>query len=278
MERFRVRFARIAGVLALVGASCLPVGCSTVPGNRPPGSWEAAYRPIESAEVDAFVAFALDRATRTFGPPARPVREVRLRRSKKASGARGYRLAEDFSLTECVDPSNGIYVVYLAADPGDPNFYPLLGHECAHLIDPRIYDWYMEGIATVFSEETCRARGLAWGGWRRRFERDDRDPYALSYRMMRELKAAFPIEYPALVSLYAEENPARWARGRRRIEVDGWIASLPAARRGEARAIIARYAKGLRRHAKKPYAFEVPRSDGRPEGRTKSNPGVRLCP
>lgn len=223
--------------------------------SKPPGPWHEAYQPIEDPAADLFVSNVLERATAGFGEPVVPVNQVMLRRSKKTEAAKNYRIGENFSLTECIDATNGVFVIYLAVDPGHGNFFPLLGHECAHLLNPFIFDWYMEGIATEFSERMCAETGREWGDWKRHFQRSRREPYALSYRMMLELKAAFPAEYPRLI-----RHTAQTGKGpdRRHIDIDAWLATLPVDRRETALGIIGEYATALRRAVSAQYYFTVP--------------------
>jgi len=222
---------------------------------KPTGPWHEAYQPINDPESDAFVAQALVKAIGEFGDPAIPVDKVLLRRSRKVPEARHYRLGEDFSLTECVDTTNGVFVIYLAVDPGHRNYFPLLGHECAHLLNPYIFDWYMEGFATLFSEQICEATGREWGDWKRHFERTRREPYGLSYRMMLELQQEFPDEYPSIIRFTAENGTGA---DRRHIDIDAWLATLPPARRAVALDIISSYADVLRKKASEQYYFSPP--------------------
>ena len=230
-------------------------GCMSLSSNTPPGAWHDAYQPIIDPASLSFVSNGLAQASAEFGEPAIPVKQVLLRRSRKTEAARRYRIAEDFSLTQCVDSTNGIFVIYIGVDSDHRNYYALLGHECAHLINPNITDWYMEGIATVFSEEFCESMNVEWGDWRRHFMRSRRDSYALSYRMMLELKESFPAEYSSLV-LYPVSNGkgGEWLR----IDIDAWLASLPEDRRPEALDIIEPYVSVLRKKTNKQYSFEIP--------------------
>lgn len=247
---------RMQCALLLLFLSLALSGCMSLSSGKPPGPWYNAYQPIEDPATDAFLAKALERARAEFGEPVIPIGEIMLRRSKKTQEARRYRIGEDFSLTECVDPTNGTFVIYIGVDPGHSNYYALLAHECVHLLNPNLTDWYMEGIATVFSEQACSALGEEWGGWKRHFLKSKRDPYALSYRMMAELQTAFPDQYPKLVQYTAPNGNglARWQR----IDIDRWIASLPAGRQKEAVEIIDPYASSLRKHTGKLYDFDVP--------------------
>lgn len=241
--------------LLLLFLSLLLTGCAGLMSSRPPGPWHEAYQPIEDAESEKFLSDALRAAVAAFGEPSIPVHRILLRRSRRTEAALRYRIAEDFSLTECIDPTNGVFVVYIGVDPDHSNYHALLAHESVHLLNPYITDWYMEGIATVFSEQYCAGQAKEWGDWKRHFTKSRRDPYALSYRMMLDLQMAFPENYARMVR-YAVSRDAesRWLR----IDIDRWIASLPAERRQEAREIIDPYASVLRRHTGPVYGFSAP--------------------
>lgn len=244
-------FAGLLPVLLLCVSGC---GLSMSVG-KPPGPWHDAYRPITDPETTAFVLNGLARARAEFGEPVIPVKTVLLRRSRKTKNAQRYRIGEDFSLTQCVDPTNGLFVIYIGVDPGHENYYALLGHECAHLINPKITDWYMEGIATVFSEEYCAEVGKNWGDWKQHFMRSRREPYALSYRMMLDLKAAFPDEYSSLIlNPVLNEADPEWLH----INIDAWLAIVPPARLNEALGMIKPHVKVLRKKINEQYTFKVP--------------------
>ncbi len=247
------QFTPFAGavILILLGLT----GCMSLSENKPPGAWHDAYQPIDDPASFAFVSNGLARATAEFGEPTIPVKQVLLRRSRRTKEARRYRIAEDFSLTQCVDSTSGLFVIYIGVDPDHRNYYALLGHECAHLINPKITDWYMEGIATVFSEEFCESINVDWGNWRRNFMRSRRDAYALSYQMMQELKDIFPVEYPALLqNPLSNEKGGAWLR----IDIDSWLDSLPEGRLPEALGIIEPHCSILQKKTNEQYTFKIP--------------------
>ncbi|VGO22728.1 hypothetical protein [Pontiella sulfatireligans] len=230
-------------------------GCVGLPTGKPAGPWHEAYEPINDPASEAFVSNALQRAVAAFGDPVVPVNKVLLRRSKKTEAAKRYHIGEDFSLTECFDSSNGVFVIYLAVDPGHVNYYALLGHECTHLINPYITDWYMEGMATVFSQQICKQLGVKWGDWERHFNRSRRQPYALSYRMMLQLQEVFPRDYPLMINYTTPiKKRDEWLR----IDIDAWLDSLAPARRLQALSIIEPYVKELNRNVGTQYAFQTP--------------------
>lgn len=231
-------------------------GCAGLLSGKPPGPWYAAYEPINDPDSHAFMQAAFSAAQEEFGAPEIPVKEVLLRRSRRTEEARRYRIGEDFSLTECVDPTNGVFVIYIGVDPDHDNYLALLAHECVHLLNPKITDWYLEGIATVFSEQFCEREGRSWGTWKRHFAKSRREPYALSYRMMLELQEKFPENYPRLMRCTRAHGSAdnAWQE----IDIDRWIATLPESRKGEAVDIIAPYVDVLGKHTGSIYGFSAP--------------------
>jgi len=242
-------------LLFLCLLAVLSAGCVRLIGSRPEGPWYEAYQPIEDAASEEFIYRALDEAVRVFGEPVIPVKKVILRRSRKSDAARFYALAEDFSLTECVDRQNGIFVIYIGVDPDHENYYALLGHESAHLLNPFITDWYMEGLATLFSGRVCEELGQEWGSWAVRFDQMQRDPYAVSYRMMQQLQAAFPQAYCRIPRFaVANGRGGPWLQ----VDIDAWISTLSAAERETAREIIRPCVSVLRKHTNRQYGFTVP--------------------
>jgi hypothetical protein len=241
-------------LLGLFFLTFLP-GCLTLSDGKPPGPWYEAYEPIRHEGSETFMSNALARAKAEFGEPANPINEVLLRRSRKTAEARRYRIGEDFSLTECVDATNGVYVIYLAVDPDHRNYYALLGHECLHLLHPKITDWYMEGIATLFSEQLCAELEIPWGDWKRHFMRTRREPYAMSYKMMMELQESLPDEYPEIIRHTATDGKGpEWLR----IDIDSWLNTLAPDQREVALEIIAYYMGALERKVSAHYYFTVP--------------------
>jgi len=230
-------------------------GCVGLIEGPPPGPVYAAYQPLDDPVAEAFLSASLEKAKEQFGEPVIPVNKVILRRSQKTEAARNYLMPEDISETTCIDTTNGVFVILIGVDPDHRNYYPLLGHECMHLLNPHITDWYMEGIATVFSEQVCAEHEKDWGDWKRHFSRTRRDPYALSYRMMKAMQEAFPDAYPQLIT-YAVPNghAAPWLK----IDIDAWLDSLPEDRREEALSIIEPNVGLLERRTNAQYGFDVP--------------------
>lgn len=230
-------------------------GCVRMIEGPPPGPAYAAYEAINDPDAEAFLSTSLEKAKEQFGEPVIPVNKVILRRSRKTEAARRYLMPEDISETTCIDTTNGVFVILIGVDPDQRNYYPLLGHECMHLLNPHITDWYMEGIATVFSEQMCAEQEKDWGDWKRHFSRTRRDPYALSYRMMKAMQEAFPDAYSQMITYAVPNGHAKpWLK----IDIDAWLDSLPEDRREEALSIIEPNIGLLERRTNAQYAFDVP--------------------
>ena len=221
----------------------------------PPGPAHEAYEPLDDPAAETFFFECLEKAEAAFGEPSIPVKKIHFRRSRKTEAAKRYRIAENFSLTQCIDSTNGVFVVYIGVDPGQQNYYPLLGHESAHLINAHIMDWYMEGLATLFSEEMCKAADKSWGDWGRHFRRSRKDPYGRSYRLMRDLQLACPDEYAAIVQ-HVEPNARNpeWLQ----IDIDGWLDTLNDEQYAAALDIIEPHLKVLKKHARVYYTIKIP--------------------
>lgn len=221
----------------------------------PDGPAYMAYEELNAPEAEAFFFQCLETLQEEYGPPEIPVNKVIFRRSKKTEEASRYRIAEDFSRTQCIDVTNGVFVVYIGADPKHRDFYPLLTHECGHFINAHIMDWYMEGFATLFSEEVCAKYGKEWGSWERHFNRSRKHPYARSYRMMRDLKAASPGAFPSLIRCVEPnaQNP-EWLQ----IDVDAWLDKLDDDQYYEALDIIEPHLKLLKKYDQVYYTVKVP--------------------
>jgi hypothetical protein len=252
-------FVAISGAILGLGG-LLSGGCSIEPVVYQGRLVYTQYEPLEDLEVDAFVLHAFAVAEEVYGPAVTPVNEVLLRRSRPLPAFRSVWCDRDFSETLLHDEKAGVYLIYMANEPRDKRFYPLLGHECFHLLNVHLRDWYVEGMATVFSEELCRALGIPWQERQviPKIAGGGNVPYRASYRMMRELRAVLShSDYVRLLS-YAVASDA--GEGLQRIDVDRWLATLSEADRDSARGIIATYSKVLRRtwSGRMDYRFAVP--------------------
>ena len=70
-------------------------------------------------------------------------------------------------LCELLDAKEGVCVLYLTRNPNEEGFYDELGHEVFHLLNPKYTDWFMEGWASVFSEDFAKRKGKSWEVWKK---------------------------------------------------------------------------------------------------------------
>ncbi len=169
-------------------------------------------------------------------------------------------VAERFSLCERMEERPGTFVLYVNAAPGEEKFWLLLAHESAHTLNPRLYDWYVEGLNNVFARHMARKTGRSWTPFERRFARGARaDAYAISYRMMEAVCGAVPKDAIRRFLACAAPHPD-WPARRQCIDIDRWLRSLRPGERGRARAAIAAHAEHLARQRGDVYAFPRPRA------------------
>ena len=163
---------------------------------------------------------------------------------------------EGVEICECLAPEKGLCVLYVSAAPGDSHFFPQLAHEVFHLLSPKCYDWYVEGLSNVFSEFYCATVGHSW-----RPVLDDlqagkhTDPYAISYFMMRDIQneAGRYLNNFMEFTVWSDENNIR-----KHIDVTGWIKTLPHGIRGRVVKIIEQYAPSLTAHRGSLNSFILP--------------------
>ncbi len=256
MKRFQscAKAQRLVTAMALC-LFFLCAGCIRLSDGVLPPDWYTAYQPLEHPDSAVFLSNALVRVTEEFGGAVIPVKQVKLYRSRRLPDERRYfAYHQDFSSTLCTDATNGVFVILMGFDPDHQNYYGVFGHECGHLLNADIKDWYMEGLVTVFSEELLVELGKAH--WKRNFMRSRYDPYARSYQMMKALKQACPDEYPTIVRFAVPREDGR-GEGLR-IDIDAWLATLPEVQRTAALEIIAQHAKFLRKNVGVDYAFTIP--------------------
>ena len=232
-------------------------GCVTFHDVEPPAgvAWHTFYEPIESPVLHSFMEASLQEAIIWFGEPSEPIREVKLRRSRKRPAWRHLRIAEDFSLMERVPDMLGDVVIYLGVDADSDEVWFLLAHEVVHVLNPAVKDWYMEGLASYFAIMFCEDRFGSSGGWRTRFEKMDHEPYACSYRMMRAVADVAPEAMRRMLD-FAVADEAR--EDLQRIDVDGWLASMSLKERDLVLEKMKPYVKRLAARPVDEIVFTVP--------------------
>lgn len=163
---------------------------------------------------------------------------------------------EGVEICECPVSEKGVCVLYVSADPGSPDFFPQLAHEVFHLLSPQCYDWYVEGLCNVFSEEYCAKSGCSWQSVLAGLhERKTSDPYAISYFMMHDV---YTIGGPYLADFMRFAVWSDSDKTKKHIDITGWLNTLPLEIREPVEKIIWSYAPALKAHRGALNSFMLP--------------------
>jgi hypothetical protein len=264
-------FRRSLLLLAVLAAALAPALRGGPEGPVPPirSDWHLRYQPLESTEARSLLEKAMAFGRRRLGEPAITVRQVQLRRSVPRESEAAIR--RNFQLTEITDSTDGVFTIYLSAQPQEVAFSGQLAHEAFHLWNARLRDAYVEGLNGLLAEELFRELGLSWDSWLRHFE-SGKDPlYGQSYFLARDLLCEVGREPLDRLLSFARESAGD--RRRMEIDIDRWLESLdtPARLRAQA-AILRRYQAidAARRREQPEMAFRRPGSKG-----SQSSEGVR---
>jgi hypothetical protein len=229
-------------------------GCSVREGALPTGmAWHEVYEPMENRALWAFMEAARRESESRLGGAAVRLERVDLRYSRKRAEWRHLGVAEDFSLMEMVSGAEH-GVIYLGVNGEDDRVWFLLAHEVVHLLNPALRDWMMEGVASWFAVAFCEEQGVAVAGWRDRLERG-KDGYAVSYQLVKELAAVDEVAVRGLLAFAVEDEQRQ---GWERLDVEEWLVSMGAVRRGRLLAVMAPYMESLAAAANDEVAFTVP--------------------
>jgi len=150
-----------------------------------------------------------------------------------------------FELIEILDESEGSFVVYVEPAREDPLFFFKLSHEICHLVNPYVYDWYVEGLCNLFAEHMTKKEGIEIGEFRDSTSRlGDRDPYSASYLMTRAVKETAGED---VWRLFQFAVPSGAEEKKMRIDIDSWLYTLSPEKRREVKNIIRRWSGPLKR-------------------------------
>lgn len=153
---------------------------------------------------------------------------------------------EGIQLCEMMPQVRGSFVLYIASDPYGLQFIPQLNHEVFHLLNIHLYDWYVEGLSSVFSEYYTEKSGYSWQEMRLFFlEHQQHDPYAMAYFMMKDIYCVAQL-YMKTFLKYAVWTDKQ--QGKMHIDIDAWLASLPQFIRNNVVSIIQKHEKNLHKH------------------------------
>ena len=161
--------------------------------------------------------------------------------------------SEGFELCETIHASPGSFVVYVAPARHDPLFAFKLSHEIAHLINPNLYDWHIEGLCDHFAGHMAQIQGADPEAFEKWFlQNGGRNPYAASYLMIRDVKKIAGADIWRLFQ-FAEPTPEDGRRSsniypnRMRVNIAAWLNSLAPEKRAPAEAAMRRWSGILKR-------------------------------
>ena len=230
-------------------------GCLSINKIEPPEAilWGSLYQPISNEKLISFLKSSIDEAVNLYGEPFIPINKVELRRSRKCTNWDHLNIAEDFSLTELVPGSEGDFVIYLGVDENSEKIWFLLAHEVIHLLNPFIQDWYMEGLASYFAIEFCKQELGETGGWLEKFNKLNKEPYALSYQMIRDIAEVAPETLKSMRCFILKNK-----KDTLQIDVDNWLLSMSLTKRHKVLAKIKPYTTEIKKYSNDSITFKIP--------------------
>jgi hypothetical protein len=163
---------------------------------------------------------------------------------------------EGVEVCECLEPNKDVCILYVSTAPGDPLFFPQLAHEVLHLLSPDCYDWYVEGLSNLFSEDFCKMVGHPWQPVLNSFyAKEKTDPYAISYFMMRDINNVAGSYLRNFLNFTVWSDAGKT---RKHVDVDGWLRTLPPKTSRLVIDIIHLYAPSLTAHKGLHNSFYLP--------------------
>lgn len=220
--------------------------------------WHTYYKSIENRKAHEFVEDGIELVKQFYGEPIIPIKSVHLCYSQPI--ARNSELEKNFRLCELVDEEAGEFAIYLSQKPMDYAFHGTLAHEIAHLLNPRIYDAYIEGLNTCFAEKLLKKWKLDWSGWASHFQQDNEPFYARTYHMMKEIDEF--LNEGGLSNFFDFVEPVDDGSGNEKINIEAWLHTLPRGKQDVVRFLIFKYAAPIevaRRESHSAYHFTIPR-------------------
>lgn len=186
---------------------------------------------ITDADVYSFAQNTLAKAQEEFGKPITEIKQLLI-----------FRRPGDHCQTVMWDGDKGIFCIFMANKVGDNYFQGNLGHELVHLLNAKLCDPFIEGLCTVFGENTIPEEDPKRAKYR---ELVLATPfYAETYLMMKELKSKItPASFNSVMN-YAAYDPAKqWMH----IETDNWLKSMPELDSAETAKIVSAYTDKIKR-------------------------------
>jgi len=193
----------------------------------------AQYQAIDDPEAYSFLQQGLSYAIKLYGEPRIPVTKVFLR--YRPQGA----------LTNLTDSRKGVFTIFLSRKPQEYSFYGQLAHEVVHLLNAQLYDSYVEGLNTVFSEKLLKRSGRDWSGWEKYFKGGKEPFYAATYFMMKEVSEAAGDSAMKNFPSHAKYDPKNAQR--MFIDIQEWINSIPKEKRDKVKSVILKHAPDIQK-------------------------------
>jgi hypothetical protein len=215
----------------------------------------AAYPLISDPQARSFLERNINYATSLYGKPAIPINRVEIRLSFPTD--KQSTLPRDFQRCDLEDIQNGVFTIYVSAQPASDRFNGQLAHEIGHLMNDQIYDLYMEGVCTFFAEHVYQREGLNWDNWRAGLESDP-SIHAIMYRMVKDI--ARVVGDQEIFRMTRCVKFSDMARYRMHIDINAWMSSLSVEKRQTVKSIILSYVPSVQcvRQPESELHFEVP--------------------
>ena len=239
LSRFALSLIFIIANNVPLQSMVLPKGDSKVSGSQ--------NQIIDDPEANAFVQEGLSYAIELYGEPRISVKKVVLRYKPQGS-----------PFTNLTDARKGLFTIYLTHKPTEYAFYGQLAHEIGHLLNAQLYDMYVEGLNTAFSEKLLKRADKDWSGWEQ-YYKDNKEPfYSSTYFMMKDVSDAAGDE--ALQTLLSHAKFLPQDSQRMYIDINEWLKSLPREQRAQARKVILNHASNVQKAmGSSAYNFMLPK-------------------
>ncbi|MCM8536899.1 MAG: hypothetical protein NE334_13260 [Lentisphaeraceae bacterium] len=123
----------------------------------------------------------------------------------------------NMQLCELASEKRGVFVIYLKHEPDSDPFYCELAHEMFHLLNPKVYDWHMEGLASVFAEKLLKQERKNWDHFEKVLSNTQK-AYGASYHFIKTLNQYSKTPFQSMLKF---TKPYRGSR--EKIDIKPWL-------------------------------------------------------
>lgn len=141
----------------------------------------------------------------------------------------------NMQLCELASEKRGVFVIYLKHEPDSDPFYCELAHEMFHLLNPKIYDWHMEGLASVFAENLLKKERKSWEHFEKVLS-DTEKAYGASYHFIKTLYIHSNTPFKSILKF---TKP--WRGPREKIDIRPWLKGTTEAFQKEYKQTLSKY-------------------------------------